>query len=118
MRRGTTRGKNKLYACKAVMGGFVGISGCNNRANINLGGYIHTVMVHHIAQVTFFGYRLVRNGFGRVRSCWQRFDNAMLMGINHTLTRYKTDQQQACTNNMIFARYQIVSWSFSKFQQS
>ena len=77
--------------------------------NIRYNSYYRKIMVHRIAQRTFFANRRVGgifNDAGFTRG------PAMLMHIYHTLARYEAGQQYPRTENMVFMRFQAANCVF------
>lgn len=65
----------------------------NNRTKIYLTVNHHSIMMHHITQITFIGYRGLWNAFNMAVSFWRSPDNIMLVGKYHILPRNKANEQ-------------------------
>jgi len=85
----------------------------NHRAIISQARCYHYIMVHNIAQFTFFLNGLPGDSFRNAAVFNRAGNNIMLMGIYHILACYKTDQQYPRTDNMIFTIFQPVNASFT-----
>lgn len=111
-RRGAPTGKDNLNAGKMIFKIIKYITGSRCRTKMDLAGNVHGVMMHNIAQVTFFLNDLLWNVFGNIK--WSRcaWGDVVLMRIYHKLARNKADQQNPGTDNMIFTRFQINKMLF------
>lgn len=73
-------------------------------------------MVHGIAKLTFFGNGLLSRCFGDLMNAAGFYGDFVLMRKYHVLTRYKTDQQYPCADDMAVTPFQNLKRFATKLQ--
>jgi len=105
-------------AGKIVIDGVINMAGNVRGVNIYLVRNQHCGIVHHIAQITLFFYRLMpAEGFGNRKFFGGGCRTRVLVVVYHKLPRNKAKQQYACANDMIFIPFQTFYGSSLKIEQ-
>src|ERR1700761_3773196 len=91
--RRAARRKYKLDAFKIVNSRPENVQRCLAFAEMHTTTNHHAIVMHYIAQITFFGNGWLLCAFyGRMNDNRQPRRNTVLVSIYHTLTRYKANQ--------------------------